>query len=149
MEELNFPKYKFNINKGPKGWLIFDKVRRKNIVLTPEEWVRQHLVEFLISEKYVPPTLMRMEMPLTVHQLSRRPDLVVYNSFGEPVIIAECKAPNIKISQNVFEQIAQYNLKLKVPYLMVTNGLTHYYCFADFNTKSIKFIPELPSYHEL
>jgi hypothetical protein len=149
MDKLNFPNYKFNIKKSDEDLLIFDEVRKKYIVLTPEEWVRQHLVFYLAQEKKFPQSCMKLEMQLKINTLQRRPDIVVYNNSGNPIFIAECKAPNIKITQDVFEQIAQYNLILKVPYLMVSNGLNHYYCKVNFETKSITFIEDLPNYHDL
>ena len=103
MELLNFPNYKFNIKKGEKDLMLFDEVRKKYVVLTPEEWVRQHLVRFLFTEKNFPQSCMKMEMQLKINNLQRRPDLVVYNNSGEPIFIAECKATNIQITQKVFE----------------------------------------------
>ncbi len=149
MVKLNFPEGKFKIYKSPDGVFIFDLVRKKQILLTPEEWVRQHLINYLNVEKNYPLSLMKLEMQLNINNLKRRPDLVVYSKQGNPIFIGECKAPNIGISQDVFEQIAQYNIALKVPYLLVTNGMNHYQCKVDHQSNKITFLQEIPSYDEL
>lgn len=126
--------------------LIFDKLRKKYIVLTPEEWVRQHFVYFLIEEKKYPVTLIALEKQLTINNLKKRSDILVFNTDGKPEIIVECKAPSIKITQNTFDQIARYNLKLRANYLILTNGLEHFYCKMDFKNETYIFLKDIPHY---
>lgn len=146
MQKLNLPAYTFKLKSNEKHTLIFDNLRKKYFVLTPEEWVRQHFVRFLIDEKKYPVSLIALEKQLTINNLKKRTDIVVYNTFGSPNIIVECKAPQIKISQDTFDQIARYNLKLKATYLIVTNGLEHYFCKMDFENETYIFLKEIPDY---
>ena len=117
------------------------------MVLTPEEWVRQHFVQFLIAEKKYPISLIALEKQLTINNRRKRTDILVFNSDGKHEIIVECKAPCIKITQNTFDQIARYNLKLKANYLIVTNGLEHFYCKMDFEKETYVFLREIPAYN--
>jgi len=116
------------------------------MVLTPEEWVRQHFVYFLIEEKKYPISLIAIEKQLTINNLKKRSDILVFNIDGKPEIIVECKAPSIKITQDTFDQIARYNLKLKANYLIVTNGLEHFYCKMDFINETYIFLKTIPNY---
>lgn len=116
------------------------------MVLTPEEWVRQHFVCFLIEEKKYPVSLIAIEKQLTINNLKKRSDILVFNTDGKPEIIVECKAPSIKITQAAFDQIARYNLKLKAKYLIVTNGLEHFYCKMDFKKETYIFLKMIPDY---
>ena len=131
MQKLNLPTYNFKFKSSENKTLIFDKLRKKYMVLTPEEWVRQHFVYFLIEEKKYPISLIALEKQLTINNRKKRTDILVFNTAGNPEIIVECKAPSIKITQATFDQIARYNLKLKATYLIVTNGLEHFYCKMD------------------
>ena len=146
MQKLNFPEYNFRFKNKENKALIFDEIRKKFIVLKPEEWVRQHCLKFLIEEKKYPKSLINVEKSLKINNLTKRYDIVVYNSDGSILLIIECKSPKIKISQDTFDQIARYNLILKASYLMVTNGLNHYYCNIDFENESYNFLKEIPSY---
>ena len=116
------------------------------MILQPEEWVRQHCVEFLLNEKKYPKTLVNVEKELLVNGLKRRYDIVIYNSDGSIHLIVECKAPSIDIDQTTFDQIARYNLTLNATYLMVTNGINHYYCQMDFENERYQFLKDIPSY---
>ncbi|CAM1367780.1 Restriction endonuclease subunit R (fragment) [Tenacibaculum soleae] len=116
------------------------------MVLTPEEWVRQHFVQYLIDEKKYPVSLIAIEKQLTINNLKKRTDIVIFSSDGMPDIIVECKAPKIKISQDTFDQIARYNLKLNANYLVVTNGLQHYFCKLDKENETYIFLKEIPDY---
>ncbi len=148
--QLNFPTYAIPTKTDAKGKIyIYDIIRKKHLVLTPEEWVRQHLVWFLIKARNYPKSLIALEMGLKVNGLAKRSDIVVYNKQGKPRLLVECKAASIKISQDVFNQAARYNLTLKVPYLMVTNGLQHYCCKIDLAKKQVAYLPDIPYYHEL
>lgn len=124
----------------------FDEIRKKFIILTPEEWVRLHTVQYLISEKNYPKSLINVEKQLKLGKRIKRYDVVVYNSEGDIHIIVECKAPTIKITQDTFDQIARYNMSLKANYLMVTNGLDHYFCQLDYELEKYVFLQKLPSY---
>lgn len=116
------------------------------MVLTPEEWVRQHFATFLVKEKNYPLTLIAIEKQLTINNLQKRSDILIFNTLGKPEIIVECKAPNVKITQDTFDQIARYNLKLKANFLVVTNGIQHFYCKMDFENQTYLFLKELPNY---
>lgn len=146
MQELNFPKFSFRFKSNENKISIFDCIRKKFVVLQPEEWVRQHCVQFLISEKGFPKSLINVEKELVVNSLKKRYDIVIYNSDGSIHLIVECKSPRIVINQSTFDQIAQYNLTLNATYLMVTNGLNHYYCQMDFNNERYNFLKEIPNY---
>lgn len=146
MQKLNFPEYNFRFKNKENKALIFDVIRKKFIVLKPEEWVRQHCLKFLIEDKKYPKALINVEKSLKINNLTKRYDIVIYNSDGSIYLIVECKSPKIKISQDAFDQIARYNLTLKASYLMVTNGLNHYYCNIDLKNESYNFLKEIPSY---
>jgi hypothetical protein len=147
MQKLNLPTYNFKFKSSENKTLIFDKLRKKYMVLTPEEWVRQHFVYFLIEEKKYPISLIALEKQLTINNRKKRTDILVFNTAGNPEIIVECKAPSIKITQATFDQIARYNLKLKATYLIVTNGLEHFYCKMDFKNETYIFLKEVPDYN--
>ena len=146
MQQLNFPSFSFRFKNSENKVSIFDAIRKKFIILTPEEWVRQHVVQFLMTEKNYPQSLLNVEKVLQVNGLRKRYDIVVYNSDGTIHILIECKAPEVTISQNTFDQIAQYNMTLQSNYLMVTNGLNHYFCQMDFENEKYQFLTELPNY---
>ena len=125
---------------------IFDEIRKKFILLTPEEWVRQHVVQFLLQDKKYPKSYINVEKLIKINDLSKRYDGVVFQPNGEIFLLIECKAPEVSISQQTFDQIARYNLVLKAKYLMVTNGLNHYFCRMDFENEKYVFLKELPEY---
>ena len=146
MQVLNFPTYKFRIKSNENNYSIFDILRKKYVVLTPEEWVRQHFVHYLIHDKGYPISLIAVEKKLLVNNLVKRTDILVFNTDGKPFIIVECKAPSIAITQSAFDQIARYNLKLNANYLIVTNGLSHFYCQIDHKKEAYTFLKDIPSY---
>lgn len=146
MQQLNFPSFSFRFKNSENKVSIFDAIRKKFIILTPEEWVRQHVVQFLMIEKNYPKSLLNVEKVLQVNGLRKRYDIVVYNSDGTIHILIECKAPEVPISQSTFDQIAQYNMTLQSNYLMVTNGLNHYFCQMDNENEKYQFSTELPNY---
>jgi hypothetical protein len=123
---------------------IFDDIRKKFIILTPEEWVRQHIVQFLLQEKKYPKSYINVEKLIKVNDLNKRYDIVVFKPNGELFLLIECKSPDVKITQETFDQIARYNLKLNAQFLMVTNGLNHYFCQMDFEKETYIFLEELP-----
>lgn len=143
---LNLPPYTFRIREKLGKKLIFDSFRRRWVALTPEEWVRQNFVRYLTEEKHFPASLVAIERSLKMNQRDFRTDIVLFSKSGSPLVVVECKAPEVKISQLVFDQIARYNLDLRVSYLIVTNGLTHYCCRFDQEQLSYAFLPEIPDY---
>jgi len=146
MQQLNLPNYKFKFKNKENKPFIFDIVRKKYVILTPEEWVRQHIIHFLIEDKKFPISLIAVEKKILVNKLTKRTDLLLFDTSGAPFIIVECKSTSQKINQKVFDQIARYNLALNAPYLMVTNGLEHYYCSMNHQKEQYTFLKELPSY---
>jgi len=144
---LNLPAYPFQLRKENNKLYIFDELRKRYLLVTPEEWVRQHWIQYLINEKEYPKSLIQSEGGLKLNDLQKRTDLVIFNNVGERILIAEFKAPEIKISQQVFDQIARYNFIHKVPLLVVSNGIDHYYCKIDFENQTYEFIKELPSFN--
>jgi len=146
---LNLPCYPFKLTKKEEQHFIFDEIRKKHLVLTPEEWVRQHFIQYLIIEKKFPKSLIQVEGGLTLNSLQKRTDVVIYNNLGERIMIIECKAPSIKITQAVFDQAARYNSVHKVKWLVVTNGLKHCYAVIDHQASQFAFSEELPFYQDL
>ena len=146
MIKLNFPSYQFRFKNSENKTAIFDELRKKFIILTPEEWVRQHTIQYLIQQKNYPKQLLNAEKQLKVNGLTRRYDIVAYNPNGSINLIVECKAPSIKITQDTFDQIARYNLALKAEQLMVTNGLNHYFCEMNYEFEKYHFLREISSY---
>ena len=144
MQLLNFPTYSFRFKNSENKVSIFDSIRKKFILLTPEEWVRQNVVEFLLIEKKYPKSLINVEKTVKVNGMNKRYDVVVFNSDGSIFLLIECKAPEVKVDQKTFDQIARYNLILNAQYLMVTNGLNHYFCEMDFENEKYRFLKELP-----
>ena len=145
MHVLNFPSYSFRIKNRENKPLIFDVIRKKFVVLTPEEWVRQHVVHFLIKEKKIPTSHINVERQLILNNTKKRYDIVVYNTDGSIFLLVECKAPKIAINQETFDQIARYNLVSKAQYQMVTNGLQHYYCQMNYQEQRYHFLSDIPS----
>jgi len=143
---LNLPHHPFRITQKEEQYFIFDEVRRKHLVLTPEEWVRQHFIHYLIKEKKFPKSLIQIEGGLSLNQLQKRTDIVIFNTAGERIMVIECKAPSIKISQGVFDQAARYNSVHKAKWLVVTNGLMHCYAQIDHLASKFLFFEELPEY---
>ena len=146
MQKLNLPIYSIKLKKEGNKTLVFDSIRKKHIVLTPEEWVRQNFIQFLIQEKNYPASLIAVEMGIDLLNTKKRCDIVLYNTKGLPHMIVECKAPSIKISQDTFDQIARYNMSLKTDLLIVTNGLQHYAGIMDYQNQLYHFLKEIPNY---
>ena len=146
---LNFPSFDVRTREEGERTLIFDGIRKKYVALTPEEWVRQHLIHYLIWEKNYPASLISVETPLKYARMGKRSDVLVSDRNGQPLILAECKAPEVAITQRVFEQIAVYNLAIQAPCLMVTNGLQHYCMAAATESLPARFLNEVPDYGNL
>jgi hypothetical protein len=146
MQKLNFPEYSFRFKNSENKVLIFDEIRKKFVVLTPEEWVRQHVIKFLLQQKKYPKSYINVEKNIKINGLTKRYDVVIFNPDGSIFLLVECKAPEVSITQNVFDQIARYNLKLNAQHLMVTNGLNNYFCQMDFLNEKYIFLKELPNH---
>ena len=149
MTELCLPPADLKLRQAERGLEVYDRLRKKWLMLTPEEWVRQHFTSYLITYKSYPAGLMANEVSITLNNTSRRCDTVVYNRQLKPIAIVEYKEPGVAITQNVFEQIARYNIVLKVKYLIVSNGLRHYCCEVDALNNRYKFIQEIPCYSDI
>jgi hypothetical protein len=145
LPKLNLPSYHFNIKENK----IFDKMRKKWVVLTPEEWVRQNFITYLAEEKKYPKSLIKVEKSIIAFNKVKRCDSVVYSGEIEPLLILECKSPDIKINEKTFKQIAVYNSSIKAPYLIVTNGMDHYCIKFNFDDNSYNFLNSIPHFKEL
>lgn len=146
MEQLNFPSYSFTLKNSENKTLIYDVVRKKYVVLHPEEWVRQHCIHYLIEDQKISSSLINVEKSFTINNITKRYDIVVYKPDGSIFLIVECKSFKVNIAQKTFDQIAQYNLKLNANYLMVSNGIKHYFAFVDFKKKNYHFLKEFPTF---
>lgn len=146
METLNLPSFDFNIRQSPDGKEIWDEFRKKYVVLTPEEWVRQNFLRHLYEDLSYPRSLLKVEGSMKYNQLSKRPDIVAYNSDGVPVMVVECKATHVKINAETFKQASVYNKVIQARYLVVTNGLQHFCCEQDFEKGTSSFLKEIPLY---
>lgn len=148
---LNLPPGDLRLSVDSEGnTLVFDSLRHKEVILTPEEWVRQHFVAFLTDRLGYPPSLMANEVGVNLNGLSRRCDTVVWNrTDATPLVIIEYKAPSVEITASVFDQIARYNMALQARYLIVSNGLRHFCCRLDRDTHTYTFLPEIPRYSAL
>jgi len=149
VQKLNLPEYTFRIREQDSKKQIFDDFRKKFVTLTPEEWVRQNFLRYLVTEKKYPRSLISVESGLKLYQRRKRTDIVVYDNLGKPLMIVECKAPEVLINQNVFDQIVRYNMALQVNFLILTNGLNHYSCTIDYLNQSYQFLKEIPPYSSL
>ena len=149
MRSLNLPTYSFKIKFSENREFIYDNFRKKYLQLTPEEWVRQNFASYLVHGLGYPAGRIVLEKSLKYNKLNKRCDILVYSNEGDPLLLVECKAPEIKIVSSTFDQIAIYNLTFKVKYLIVTNGLNHYCAEVDFGNKEIKFLKEIPDYISL
>lgn len=146
MIKLNLPDYSFKFKNKENKLYIFDIIRKKYVMLTPEEWVRQNFIFYLSEEKNYPKSLISIEKEFKINNLIKRSDILIFDKMGLPNIIVECKAPKIKITQDTFDQIARYNLKIQAKYLIVTNGLEHFFCKLDHENMKYDFLTEIPVY---
>lgn len=144
MQDLNLPSYQFKLKQEGLRTHIFDAVRKKYVTLTPEEWVRQNFLQYLIQDKKFPASLIAVEAGLKYNQLQKRMDVLVYDKRGIPYLMVECKAPAVKITQDTFDQIARYNMAFKVKYLVVTNGMDHYCCQMDYTLNTYHYLEQIP-----
>jgi len=150
MRPLNLPAYEPRIREERPGRPdIFDPVRKKFVRLNPEEWVRQHFLNYLVHFKGFPASLIAVEASLNYNGLLKRSDILVYSPQGKPVLVVECKAPEVEVTQLVFDQAALYNMTLKVEFMVVTNGLEHFSCRIDHEQGDYVFLKQIPEYREL
>ncbi|MDE7379316.1 MAG: type I restriction enzyme HsdR N-terminal domain-containing protein [Paraprevotella sp.] len=149
MFALNLPSFEIKIVMRNGKRCVFDPIRHKYVALTPEEWVRQHFVNFLTERKGYPASLLGNEISLSLNGTTKRCDTILFSRTASPQMIIEYKAPHIKITQNVFSQISRYNMALHVDYLVVSNGLTHYCCRMDYERRTYAFLPDIPAYKDL
>jgi len=146
MEALNLPAYNFSIKEVNGKRMILDKIRKKYVSLTPEEWVRQNFISFLVEEKKYPASLMAIETKVLINGLPQRADIVIYNTQRQPLLIVECKAPSVKITSQTFDQAARYNIILKTKIICLTNGLNHYCALLDNSGINYNFLQDIPEY---
>lgn len=149
MRPLNLPDHGVKHKQGEGGPVVFDPSRRRWVALTPEEWVRQHFLLHLVHDLGCPLSLISAEKTITLHGLTKRADIVVHGAKGEPIALVECKAPEVKLTQAVFDQAARYNIVFRVKWLLVTNGVEHYCCAVDHQQATVRFLERLPRYGEL
>lgn len=149
MIRLNLPSFKIKLSGTIQKPMIYDILRRKHVALTPEEWVRQHFIHYMIECKSYPASLMANEVCLKYGSKSLRADTVLYNRSLKPIMIMEYKAPDIAITRNVFDQISAYNLLLRVDYLIMSNGMQHYCCKMDYDRRSYTFLTDIPDYPDI
>jgi len=146
---LNLPSYDFIFRITGGKQYIFDEVRKKYVINTPEEWVRQNFIRYLVLEKGYPKTLISIEHKISLNRLLKRCDAVVFSKNGKPLMIIEFKAPDVPVSQDVFDQIVRYNLVLKVNFLLITNGMKHFCCKINFQKKDYIYLSGIPGYNDL
>ena len=150
MLHLNLPKCTLKVSRDSADRLkVFDTLRKKYVALTPEEYVRQHFVNYLINDLHYPVGLTANEVTIKLNDTTKRCDTVVWNKTGRPVMIVEYKAPAIAITQEVFDQIVRYNMVLHADYIVVSNGLQHFCCRLDYTNNTYQFIPQIPDYNAL
>ena len=146
MIDLSFPNYEFRIKNKHNKKYIFDQIRKKFVLLTSEEWVRQNCIMFLINDQKIPKGLINVEKKIKINSLTKRYDIIVYKSNGSVFLLVECKSPDIIINQKTFNQIAIYNYEVVSDFLMVTNGIQNYYCSIDYSNQCYKFVKDFPIY---
>ncbi len=146
---LNLPRYDFRIRTRDEKGEIYDEVRQKYVRLTPEEWVRQHFIQFLLNDRGAPRSLLSVEMGFRYQRMLRRADIVVYDRTGKPLLMVECKAPDVALRQAAFDQVARYNTVVMARYLVITNGLAHYCCAIDHHRHTYRFLDSVPSFEDM
>ena len=149
MKQLKLPAYSYSLKETAKGRFIFDLVRRKYVALTPEEWVRQHFINYLVEVLKYPKGLIQVEAAFRLNSMLRRADILVHDRAGQPVMIVECKAPEVKISQTVFDQIINYNFSYGVRYLVVTNGITHFAGMTNEESHTFTLLDHIPDFETI
>jgi len=150
MEKLSLPDINARTRTGKNGKQeIFDEVRKKFVRLTPEEWVRQHFLHYMVFQLGYPSSLIVVEASLTYNRMLKRFDILAYRTDGTPCLVVECKSTDVEITQAVFDQVAMYNMTLAVDYLAVTNGIAHYACRIDHDNRTYAFLQEIPAFEAI
>ncbi|GJM30163.1 MAG: restriction endonuclease subunit R [Cyclobacteriaceae bacterium] len=147
MIKLNLPDYPLKTRCQGNQDFIFDQFRKKYVLLTPEEWVRQHFLNYLVNDLGYPKSLVKVESGLSVNRMGKRTDILVYSQQIKPFLLIECKAANVPLSDKTFDQLSLYNQAIRAEYLVITNGIKHYCCFMDYETNSYQFQSQLPAYN--
>jgi predicted type IV restriction endonuclease len=147
MKQLTLPPYSYKIREALAGKQIFDFIRAKYVALTPEEWVRQHFLNYMVTSLGYPQGLIKVEASFRLNSMLRRADILVYSRSGLPVLIVECKAPEVKINQTVFDQIINYNFNYGVKFIVMTNGVKHFAAKVDQEAKKFCFLEQMPDYN--
>ena len=149
LQKLNFPQYQFDVKREADQLMILDKLRKKWLVLTPEEWVRQHTIAFLVMERNYPAGLIGIEKTVKLNSMNKRFDVVCYNQEAKPILLVECKAPEVQITQEVLDQALRYNSQLQVNYLFLTNGIKHVVGYIDYENKQLDYLKDIPKYEDV
>jgi type I site-specific restriction endonuclease len=149
MQKLNLPEYPIKVRTSEGNQQIFDEIRKKYVALIPEEWVRQHFINYLVNDRKFPKGLIAVEHPLIINKVSHRADIVAFSSDGKPKVVVECKAPEVQINQSVIQQVSRYNILLKAPILILTNGLVHFCVKIDFEKQQTQNLESIPFYQDL
>jgi hypothetical protein len=149
MDPLNLPTYFFRIKQEKDKKYIFDEIRRRYVLLTPEEWVRQHIVKYLVNVRNFPQMLIAVERGFQQLKRKQRYDLLIHDRNGDPLMIVECKAPTVEINQSAFDQATRYNVKHRAPYMLITNGRKHYCCQLNLENRQYRFLQEIPDFNEM
>jgi len=149
MQKLNLPEYQVKVRTSNGNQQIFDEIRKKYVALIPEEWVRQHFINYLVNDRKFPKGLIAVEHPLIINKVSHRADIVAFSSDGKPKVVVECKAPEVQINQSVIQQVSRYNILLKAPILILTNGLVHFCVKIDFEKQQTQNLESIPFYQDL
>ncbi len=149
MQLLNLPKYSFRIKKFSEGRYIFDNIRKKFVVLTPEEWVRQHITHFVINELSCPKGRIAVEYFFKVGLVEARADVLIFDEKGDPLLLIECKAASVSLNQKTFDQISTYNTQLATKFVLATNGLKHIPAYYSLEQKRFVFLKQIPSYEQM
>jgi len=149
MQKLNLPEYSVKTRTLDGQQQIFDEIRMKYVTLIPEEWVRQHFINYLVKDRKFPKGLIAVEHPLVINQVSHRADIVAFSSQGKPLVVVECKAPEVQIKQNVIQQVSRYNILLKAPILILTNGLVHFCVRIDFEKNITLTLDSIPFFQDI
>lgn len=147
MQTLNLPSFEYRLREGARGSAeIFDPLRKKFVKMTPEEWVRQHMLNYLTAHRGYPPSLIGVEVRLNYHSLKKRSDIVVFDRSGDPLLLVECKAPSVPVTRDVFYQVAMYNRSLAGKYLVLSNGLVHHACVVEPGNPGWRYLTEIPDF---
>jgi hypothetical protein len=149
MDRLNLPTYSLTVKSEAGRKYIFDPIRKRYVVLNPEEWVRQNFIQYLVQDRAFPASLITVEREFLFNQMKKRTDILVYETSGNPVLMVECKSPAVRITGRVFEQIGLYNLTYRLKWLIVTNGLQHFCCKMNDEKGGYDFMDEIPDWTDL